>query len=545
MSALRPSRNAPESGPMPNSFAFLILFSWPVLAFMAFRRLPLAMSVSAAVIGAQLLLPPETGIDLPMLPAFDKALSGTLAALLLIAVALNQRRPLSAGTGQPEGVLPGWVPRSRAMQLCLLGVFASSVVTVYLNGETLTYGPRILAGLQTYDVFNATLSQMMVILPFLIARKVLATAEAQKMFLIVLAVSGVLYILPILYEVRMSPQLNSKFYGFFPASFLQHVRMGGYRPIVFFEHGLRLSLFLALAFLASLACVRLVRPQYRTRFILATAGLFGALVISKSLGALMIALILAPVMFLAPLRIKLLVAAGITAVTLIYPVLRGNNLAPVDQLVELVHNIDEERAGSLKFRLTQEDILLEKATEKPLFGWGGWGRARVYNHYGADVSVTDGAWVILFGTGGWAKYITTFGMLGLPVLLLALRRKTLRPEESTAAIALLLAGNMIDLIPNSGLLPLTWMMAGALAGRLEYQTAAATDAAAEAEAVEQEAAHLFSPGLRERALRMPAGKEAFARPESSGMKKLNAAPPVEPVGNPYAPKLSKPRKRDA
>lgn len=525
---------------MPNIFAYLMIFAWPVLAFVAFRRMPLAMGVSAAMIGAQLLLPSQAAVDLPMIPTYDKVQSGTLAALLVMLAASGNRQ---AVVGTDAALLPGWLPRSRLMLLCFFGAFATSIVTVLQNAEALHYGPLVLPGLRTYDIFSSILSQIMVVLPFLIARRTLATPEAQKMFLIVLTVAGLLYVLPTLYEVRMSPQLNRQIYGFFPASFIQHVRFGGFRPVVFFSHGLKLSLFLAIAFLAALACIRLVKPQLRTRFTLTAAVLFGTLILSKSVGAFLIALILAPVMIFSPVRIKLLVAAGITAITLTYPVLRGNNLVPVDQMVDLAHNIDSDRAGSLQFRFSQEDVLLEKASQKPFFGWGGWGRSRAYSQYGADISVTDGTWVILFGTGGWTKYVTTFGLLCLPVLLMTWRQKTLKPDASAAAVALLLAGNMIDLIPNSGLLPMTWMMAGALTGRLEWQAAGVSDAEKPAETTKRDGTSLYDPGLREHPVDRPAGTMGPSHVVTSGMS-VPTSPKRPKTGNtPYTPKLSKPGAR--
>ena len=45
----------------------------------------------------------------------------------------------------------------------------------------------------------------------------------------------------------MSPQLSNMFYGFFPHSWQQHVREGHFRPIVFMQHGLMVSLWMAVS----------------------------------------------------------------------------------------------------------------------------------------------------------------------------------------------------------------------------------------------------------------------------------------------------------
>ena len=48
--------------------------------------------------------------------------------------------------------------------------------------------------------------------------------------------------------------------------------------------------------------------------------------------------------------------------------------------VELVRMfINEERAHSLEYRLENEDLLIAKALQRPIFGWGGWGRNCVYD----------------------------------------------------------------------------------------------------------------------------------------------------------------------
>ncbi|MBV5327317.1 MAG: hypothetical protein JZU65_06720, partial [Chlorobium sp.] len=58
-------------------------------------------------------------------------------------------------------------------------------------------------------------------------------------------IGGLIYMVLCLYEIRMSPQLNNMLYGFFPHSWVQHLRYGGFRPIVFMQHGLMVALWMA------------------------------------------------------------------------------------------------------------------------------------------------------------------------------------------------------------------------------------------------------------------------------------------------------------
>ena len=99
---------------------------------------------------------------------------------------------------------------------------------------------------------------------------------------------------------------------------------------------------------------------------------------------------------------------------------------------------------------------------------------------GADISISDGHWVGALGVGGWVRYLFEFGLLCVPLILLFLRCRSYDIGMESSILALILAANLIDLIPNSGLTPLTWIIAGALWGRLELgrlETKAETGAA--------------------------------------------------------------------
>jgi hypothetical protein len=272
----------------------------------------------------------------------------------------------------------------------------------------------------------------------------------------------------------MSPQLNLMIYGFFPHDWQQHVRGDGFRPVVFLKHGLWLSLFLSGTVLASLGCLRISEDK-RKLYAGATIWLLVVLVLTKSLGTLIVAVFFIPFVYFCKVRTQLLAAAIIAGCVLTYPVLRGAGFVPIETVLSLAENIDPQRASSLRTRLKNEDALLEKALQRPLFGWGGWGRSRIFNEKGQDVSISDGEWVITLGLGGWLRYLAQFGLLAAPLILLARRSGMLNLGLETSVLAIVLAGNLIDLIPNSGLTPITWLLAGALWGRLAVKTSEVSD----------------------------------------------------------------------
>lgn len=455
---------------MANGFASFVLLAWPLVVVMLFRSLPVPKALVISVVAGYLLLPIEPRYNLPLLPTYDKTTAALLPALLMAFLATRRGAARGDGDGAPD--IPwqsGWLPRSVPLRICLLAILVGAMLTVLTNGDPVSYPLRTLPGLEFYDAGAAILTALVLLLPFLLARKFLARPEEQAMLLMVLGVAALAYSLPALWEVRMSPRLNVQIYGFFPHEWLQHVR-GGFRPVVFLEHGLRLGMFLAIGVIALGVLWRCVRGTRRGLVLLGLVWLFATLVLSKNLSAFLIVCLFLPAAMVLRQRGQLLVAALFAAAILVYPMMRATGLVPIGTITTTLSGVfDIKRVESLNYRLENEDILLEKASERPLFGWGGWGRSRVYDEAGRDISTTDGTWIILFGQDGWIGYLGRFGLLTLPILLIALRRQREEIAFATSGLALILAGNLLDLLPNSSLTPLTWMMAGALAGRLETQ----------------------------------------------------------------------------
>ena len=497
-------------------FLFALLV-WPIVIVVLFRRLSLPAALCWSLIAGYLLLPVGNAFDLPLLPAYTKTTMPAMVAgvmCFLIASSAPMKRTLrgmsiaqasqspagiSVRDGRPRAANPTVEAllaaanrnHSRIVLLCLGAVLVLVPIgTAMTNSDTLVYGSRVLSKIRPYDAASIAMSAILSVLPFLLARRYLATSEAQTILLKVLILSGLGYAVLALIEVRLSPQLNIWIYGFFPHSFAQHIRAGGFRPVVFLEHGLELGIFFAICILAAATLWRSApaasafraghsrsqgrdaprepsRSSGRGRWLVALVFLLVTLYLSKTLGAFAITLLLLPVaLFLRP-RLQVLIAAILGGIILFYPMVRGAGFVPTNFIVEKATMVDPARASSLNFRFENEDRLLNHASERPLLGWGGRGRHRVFDPTtGEGLSVTDGTWVIIIGTDGWIGYLAQFGLLTWP-LFWAWRHKTLRDDPLVAGMTLVLVANLVDLIPNSSLLPFTWLLAGSLTGRLE------------------------------------------------------------------------------
>lgn len=436
----------------------VMIFAWPLISAVLFRKYTIPVAMLATIFGGYLLLPPGIAFELPLVPTLNKDGVPALAALACAMLILKSRSTEH---------LPGLLPRYIVPNMLVLGVLMATAFMVLTNMDILRYGPRVFAGLRAYDAISVMLAILVTLVPLALGRKFFASPERHRLMIYAFIIAGLCYSLPALFEARMSPQLNRWVYGFFPHQWLQHVRGNGWRPIVFLEHGLLVSLFFSMTVIAAVGSMRLNTGR-KGALTFAAVWLFLVLIITKSLGALVIALCIAPaVLFLTP-RMHMICAAVICAIFLTYPVLRGAGLFPINGIENMAAQIDPERAASLRTRLDNEQKLLDKAAERPVFGWGIWGRWRVYDDAtGRDITISDGYWVITIAQDGWAGYVFKFGLLMLPIFLILLRSRQKPPDLETSVLSLILAANIIDLIPNAGITPLTWLISGALWGRLE------------------------------------------------------------------------------
>lgn len=429
---------------------------WPFVTWAMWRHLDAGRALIWTVLAGYLVLPPLTALDLPLVPDLDKVSIPNLTALFCAAFLLKSKISF-----MPTGFLG---------KILILFYVLSPFGTVLTNEDPLIFEQASIQGMRIYDSVAAVTNQAIALLPFFLARRYLGTPEGMQLILKALIAAGLVYSVPMIIESQLSPQLNVWIYGFFQHDFFQTIRQGGYRPVVFLPHGLWVAFFALMCMLSATIMMRNTLP-ITLKAVMITAYLFAMVLVSKSAGPLVYAVGAVPLILVASPRVQIAVAATLAVIVMTYPLLRGAHLVPLDDILALANGLSPERAASLQFRIDNEEMLLARGQERPWFGWGGYGRSFMHDPvYGRIVNIADGAWIIVLGIYGWIGYLAEFGLTALPLFLLGREiffQKNLAFSPYVAGLAVILAANMVDLLPNATHIPFTWLMSGALLGEVE------------------------------------------------------------------------------
>ncbi len=432
-----------------------VLLSWPLVAIGIFARLgPLHGLIWVTLIG-YLFLPENYSFNLPGLPSYEKTPAISLSLLLgMWAYGRND-----AADREEIG--------NQALRIAFVGLgimlLMSPVLTILTNRFPTMNGGSLRPALSPRDLIGMLAQVLYTLIPFFLARRWLISPDRHQMLLIAIVIMGFIYSFLALFEVRMSPQLNRWIYGYFPHEWAQHVR-GGFRPIVFLNHGIWLGFFLFTVCIAAFALSRHMKGKTGVIMFLIGLWMVGVLLISRNLGAVILTIIFVPAVLIFTPRFHARIAVMVTLVFLSYPALHQFDLVPLERITSTVSEFAPRRALSLNYRIENERSLLERANEQAIFGWGGWSRSHIFNERGIRTSTTDGLWIIILGEQGWFGYLSLFALLTVPLFYLgnASRRKALPP--ATTGLAIIAAGNLIYMIPNATLTPVDLLIYGALAG---------------------------------------------------------------------------------
>lgn len=430
--------------------AEFLLFAWvPLVLFLFWSMRDRRDTIIVAYLAGLLLLPLASYKMSPGIPLIQKTLVANVGVLLGILV---------FDSGRFHLLKPKWIDLPAAM-FCLVP-FASSISN----------------GLGAHDGLSALVEAVTTWgIPYLVGRLYFADLPGLRKLALGTLVAGVLYLPPILLESRLAPQLHSWIFGIPGRASWETVDFMGplrWKPAVFMDSALALTMFMTSATLCgyglwSQGGLRRLWGVGARWWLL--AALIGTL-LGKTLGG--ITLLIAGVLSLWAMQrmrtpLLLLFLAGVSP---LYISGRASGAWSGRELTAFIaENLSERRAGSLETRLTNEDMLLERALQRPFLGWSKWGRARIYNaDQERDVSLTDGLWIILLGNQGLIGLVSYTLLLLLPPLLLLRRLPAavwLHPAFAPAAIfATLVLLHAIDNLENAMFNPIFVLASGGLAG---------------------------------------------------------------------------------
>jgi O-Antigen ligase len=344
-----------------------------------------------------------------------------------------------------------------------------SFFTWKTNLDVLHYGPHTIQA-HAFPDFQGEIVRLILDpwITFYLGRILYKSSRDLSTLVRLLTIAMLVYTLPILYEIRMSPQINHMIYGYTPGQFDQALRWGGYRPIVCFPTGIHLTAFLLACAMMVAAAARSGKAIGKLPMRAVTLYLVAMLVLCKSTGAIIYGLLFIPLIAFGSPRRMLTVAKVIGIFFLLYPFLRINNMLPTKSFVDLFTSLSADRAESLAYRFDMEQGLIDLTRMRPWFGWGGWGRPFVYDPItGRLITVVDGAVIITLASHGLVGFLTYFLPYGYTVVRAARLVKKIKSRSDKiilSGLALTCSVFLVDLIVNSAFFPVFMLLTGALYG---------------------------------------------------------------------------------
>lgn len=427
-----------------NILAQVVLLAWLPVILLFFLLLPPRRALVAAAVTAWLFLP-NGGFDIPGLPNYTK-FTATSGGVLLGAALFDRRRLLAFRPRWFDAPMAAWG----------LAHFATNEAN----------GLGWYAGMSDFAFWLTVMAT-----PYLVGRVYLADLPGLRGLATGVVLGGLVYAPLCLYESWAGPTLGARVYG--AAVTEQATRFGlGFRPVVFLESGLHTGMWMAVAAVTAYwtwSCGRSARSRDRGGFVppaVAVALLAVTAVLTKSVGAVALLAAGAGALWLVRRTGRTAAVTALLFLPVVYMAVRIPGVWSGEQLVRLTSRLfGHDRAWSLVVRLISEDGLVARALERPVWGWGGFGRNR-----GEGTGLTDGYWVIVLGTLGLVG-LSAWAVSSLLPAWLFLKRTRARglawsdPELAPAsALAVVTVLYTIDCLSNSMITPIYVMAMGGLAG---------------------------------------------------------------------------------
>ncbi len=416
---------------MPNLFAYAMIYLWPILAIYLYKKYDIVTATFWVVVGGYMFLPLKAGFDLPLIPAIGKNEISALSALLGCYYIAKQKIYFLGVTQAQKG---------------LIGILLIvPILNVFFNQEIMFNGAKWIQGLTLYDAFSQIVAQYLQLLPFIISVSIIRNLEDVQKVIKLLVYAGLIYSFVVLFEVRFSPQLHSWIYGFFPHSFAQQVRFGGFRSVGFMGHGLLVATFYFVCVSAAAIQITLSDNKDKIKNIAIFIYLFFVLLLSKSVGSIFLTILSVTCILYCSYPIRKFVIIFLVSIFFLYPTLSILNLIPYESIIAFISDFNADKAQSLEFRFVNEHELMQHANEKLFTGWGSWARNRL------DGTITDGYWIIVYGQYGLFFFYALFGLFINSLFNKEVKNVAKSVKSLHFSWVLIVAGVLFDQIPNASL----------------------------------------------------------------------------------------------
>ncbi len=381
-----------------------------------------------------------------------------------------------------------------------------------------SFAASVMNGLGAYDGFSRFCQALFRYgLPYFAGRTFLRTREDIIEVARVVLTSAAVYAVPAIWEWRMSPQFHNVMYGEFQHDWLQHRRHGFWRPILCFQHALGLGAFFAWTsilgvwlhlrgwlprrmwipewclIVAPFLALPVAMGAGDAAFVITAVGcvVWSGFVLvwsrPRGRGPRMVAV---PGWALAALPLAgLLTSMSVGPYTLfvvgcglliaweryhlrwapVVPLVfatfwmgaRYTELSDGRWLENAVSTVSGRAAQTLNYRIHAESVILEHAKQRPVFGWGTWGRNRVKDEdTGKQATAVDGLWLNVVSSVGLAGLVTFFLWWTWPIIMACGRDLRAMPVIEVAVIATGL--QTINFLFNAFLSPVLTLMCGSV-----------------------------------------------------------------------------------
>lgn len=415
----------------------VMMWGWIPLNIILFRKFTPQKAILISVIGGVLFLPVTT-YDLPLI---DYNKNASIAISLLFGIILSGKK----------------TDLALRPKLIDIPIFSWCIISPFLSLMTNGYG----LSNALFAVVNTTLGWGVY---YIFGRIFFSDEDALRYLSRGIIIGGLIYAPLVFFEARMSPQLADNVYGVNAVGWEQIMRYGGFRPIVFMDHGLMVALWMSLSFIVSLWLfgTREITKIKKIPMIVVVILLLISTILCKSSAAI-IYLIFGGFIFFYFRKVKSKILFKLMILIIpIYIIFRISEILSAETILGYLSKIfNAERIESITTRFLEEEAFGKRALENSLLGWGGMDRAwpRELIAGTGVISFIDALYLAIFSTRGYLGLLSLYaGMLLGPWKIMKSRTGSL----DAIVLSLVLIFFIMDTLLNGMVNPFFILITGAL-----------------------------------------------------------------------------------